>query len=376
VPPVFFHVIPGFLKGETLLEEKGGKWRRVIVEKPFGRDLDSARALNGSLLQCLKEEQIYRIDHYLGKETVQNILVYRFANGTTEPIWNRRYIDHVQITVAESLGVEGRAGYYEEAGALRDMVPNHLLVLLGFIAMEPPSSFEAETLRQETVKVLRAVQPLAEDEMDRLAVRGQYGEGILESGKKALSYRKEEGVDPRSKTETFAAVRLMIDNWRWAGVPFYLRTGKRLRRRSTEVAIQYKPAPVRMFCDTPVNKVLPNILVLKIQPEEEIEFTFGAKVPGPSMSIGSVEMEFRYDDHFGATPRTGYETLIYDCMSGDPTLFRRSEAVEVGWELVQPILDAWDAVEPRDFPNYVSGSSGPALADRLLAGEGRSWRPV
>jgi len=375
VPPIFFHVIPACLNEVGLVTQEDETWRRVIVEKPFGRDLDSARALNRDLLQVLAEEQIYRIDHYLGKETVQNILVYRFANGTTEPVWNRRYIDHVQITVTESLGVEERAGYYETSGALRDMVPNHLLVLLGIIAMEPPSSFEAETLRLEATKVLRSIQPLDPDELEVQAVRGQYGEGTMASGKSVPAYRAENRVDPASATETFVAMRLMIDNWRWAGVPFYLRTGKRLRRRSTEVAIQYKPAPVRMFCDTPVDELLPNTLVLKIQPEEEIEFAFGAKVPGPSMQIGNVEMDFRYADYFGDKPRTGYETLIYDCMTGDPTLFRRSEGVEMGWELVQPLLDAWSAQEPKDFPNYAAGSSGPALADKLLARDGRKWRP-
>jgi glucose-6-phosphate 1-dehydrogenase len=375
-PPVFFHVIPACLGREGLLAEEDDAWRRVIVEKPFGRDLDSAKALNRDLLKCLAEEQIYRIDHYLGKETVQNILVYRFANGTTEPVWNRRYIDHVQITVAETLGVEGRAGYYEKSGALRDMVPNHLLVLLGITAMEPPGSFEAETLRQEATKVLRSIQPFSLENLETQAVRGQYDEGTMQGGQKVRAYRNEPGVRPTSGTDTYVAMKLMIDNWRWAGVPFYLRTGKRLRRRCTEIAIQYKHAPVRMFCDTPVDEVRPNVLVLKIQPEEEIEFTFGAKVPGPSMHIGDVEMDFRYADYFGDTPRTGYETLIYDCMTGDPTLFRRSEGVQMGWELVQPLLDAWGDREPKEFPNYASGTSGPAAADELLGRGGRKWRPI
>jgi glucose-6-phosphate 1-dehydrogenase len=376
VPPIFFHVIPACLNEVGLVTQEDESWRRVIIEKPFGRDLDSARALNRDLLQCLAEEQIYRIDHYLGKETVQNILIYRFANNTAEPIWNRHYIDHVQITVAESLGVEERAGYYETSGALRDMIPNHLLVLLGIISMEPPASFEAEALRLEGTKLFRAIQPFALDELEVHAVRGQYGQGTMATGKSVPAYREENRVDPASATETFVAMRLMIDNWRWAGVPFYLRTGKRLRRRCTEVAIQFKPAPVRMFSDTPVDELLPNTLVLKIQPEEEIDFTFAAKVPGPSMRIGNVEMDFRYADYFGDTPRTGYETLIYDCMTGDPTLFRRSEGVEMGWELVQPLLDAWSDQEPKDFPNYAAGSSGPALADKLLARDGRKWRPI
>jgi glucose-6-phosphate 1-dehydrogenase len=374
-PPVFFHVIPACLHREGLAAQEDGMWRRVIVEKPFGRDLDSAKALNRDLLKCLAEEQIYRIDHYLGKETVQNILVYRFANGTTEPVWNRRYIDHVQITVGETLGVEERAGYYEKSGALRDMVPNHLLVLLGVMAMEPPGSFDAETLRQEATKVFRSIQPFSLENLEAQAVRGQYGEGTMQ-GEKVRAYRDEPGVEPASGTETFVAMKVMIDNWRWAGVPFYLRTGKRLRRRCTEIAIQYKHAPILMFRDTPVERIKPNVLVLKIQPEEEIEFTFGAKVPGPSMHIGNVEMDFRYADYFGDSPRTGYETLIYDCMTGDPTLFRRSEGVQMGWELVQPLLDAWGDREPREFPNYASGTAGPAAADGLLARDGRKWRPI
>jgi glucose-6-phosphate 1-dehydrogenase len=375
-PPVFFAEIPTRLAEAGLTREKGGRWRRVIVEKPFGRDLASARKLNRDLLANLEEDQIYRIDHYLGKETVQNIIAYRFANSTTEPLWNRNYIDHIQITVAESLGVEERAGYYDRAGALRDMIPNHLLVVLGVVAMEPPVSLDADDVRLEGVRLMNAIQPFAEEDVPNVAVRGQYGKGVTPDGREMPAYRGEPGVDPESRTETYAALKIMIDNWRWSGVPFYLRTGKRLARRHTEIAVQYKRPPYAIFRHTTVEELAPNVLVLRIQPNEGIEFGFGAKVPGAHMGLGSVEMDFCYADYFGSAPSTGYETLIYDCMCGDATLFRQRGGVESGWEIMQPVLDAWTDRPPEDFPNYAAGSDGPAAADELLARDGRKWRPI
>ncbi|MGF1613715.1 MAG: glucose-6-phosphate dehydrogenase [Gammaproteobacteria bacterium] len=375
-PPRFFAAIVEHLGEVGLTRQEQDRWRRVIVEKPFGHDLESARALNRDIHRFLTEDQIYRIDHYLGKETVQNILVYRFANGITEPIWNRRYVDHVQITVAEPLGVEHRAGYYEEAGALRDMVSNHLVALLAVTAMEPPNSFDADAVRDEKAKVLRAIQPLSPEDVLTQAVRGQYGAGMLPSGEPLVAYRSEPGVAPESRTETYVALKLIIDNWRWAGVPFYLRTGKRLPIAYTEIAIQFKRAPFVLFRDTPVDHLSPNVLVLRIQPAEGIEMTFGAKVPGPTMRLGNVHMDFCYSDYFGGTPGTGYESLIYDCMNGDATLFKRADNVEAGWALVEPILDVWSALPSRSFPNYPAGSWGPPEADTLLRKDGRQWRPI
>lgn len=375
-PPSFFAGIVAHLGEVGLTRQEQGRWRRVIIEKPFGHDLDSARTLNRDIQRFLTEDQIYRIDHYLGKETVQNILVYRFANGITEPIWNRRYVDHVQITVAEPLGVEHRAVYYEEAGALRDMVPNHLVALLAATAMEPPNSFDADAVRDEKAKVLRAIQPLSPEDVLTQAVRGQYGAGALPGGKPISGYRFEPGVAPDSRTETYVALKLMIDNWRWAGVPFYLRTGKRLPLAYTEIAIQFKRAPFVLFRDTPVDHLSPNVLVLRIQPAEGIEMTFGAKVPGPAMRLGNVHMDFCYADYFGGFPGTGYESLIYDCMNGDATLFKRADNVEAGWALVEPILDVWGALPSRSFPNYPAGTWGPPEADELLRKDGRQWRQI
>jgi glucose-6-phosphate 1-dehydrogenase len=376
-PPGFFAEIAARLAGAGLLNEAGDHWRRVVVEKPFGRDLGSALELNRQLHQVLHEHQIYRIDHYLGKETVQNILAFRFANSTIEPIWNRRYIDHVQITVAESLGVEQRGGYYEQAGALRDMIPNHLLALLAVVAMEPPTSFGAEAIRDEQTKVLRAIQPIGHDEVLAATVRGQYGVGALPGIGRVPAYRGEPKVAPDSNTETYAAMRLMIDTWRWAGVPFYLRTGKRLPGRFTEVVIQYMHAPNFMFRDSLVKRenVPANSLVLRIQPDEGIGLNFNAKVPGPTTHLGTVDMDFSYDEHFSATPTTGYETLLYDCMTGDATLFKRADNIEAAWALMDPVLDVWSALPARDFPNYAAGSWGPEAAEQLLARDGRSWRP-
>jgi glucose-6-phosphate 1-dehydrogenase len=371
--PDFFSLIVQQLGAAGLAREGNGHWRRVILEKPFGHDLDSARVLNQEIRKVLNEKQIYRIDHYLGKETVQNIMVFRFANGILEPIWNRRYIDHVQITVAEDIGVEQRGGYYNEAGALRDMVPNHIFQLISLTAMEPPISFEADAVRDEQVKILHAIQPILPEEVLRYAVRGQYGEGII-GGERVPGYRSELGVPPNSVTETFVALKLHIDNWRWAGIPFYIRTGKRLPRRVTEVAIQFKRAPFVLFRKTPVEHLRPNLLVLHIQPDEGISLSFGAKVPGPLVRLGTVDMDFQYEDYFGSTQSTGYETLLYDCMLGDATLFQRADMVEASWSVVAPILDVWKALPPRNFPNYAAGTWGPQEADDLMSREGREWR--
>ncbi|MGE5647639.1 MAG: glucose-6-phosphate dehydrogenase [Acidobacteriota bacterium] len=371
--PSLFPEIVEHLGAAGLMGESGGHWRRVVIEKPFGHDLASARALDAQIAAVLKESQIYRIDHYLGKETVQNILVFRFANGIFEPIWNRRYIDHVQITVAESLGVEQRGAYYEQAGALRDMVPNHILQLVTLTAMEPPISFQADAVRDEQTKILHAIQPLAPEDVLTRAVRGQYGEGSVEGIGPVAAYRAEPNVAPDSRTDTFVALKLSIDNWRWADVPFYLRTGKRMANRVTEIAIQFHRAPFVLFRDTPVERLTPNLLVLHIQPGEGISLRFGAKVPGPIVHVGSVNMDFNYVDYFGREPSTGYERLLYDCMVGDATLFRRADMVEAGWAVVQPVVDVWAALPPRKFPNYAAGTWGPKEADDLIERDHRRW---
>jgi len=371
--PDYFGPIVEHLADAGLMTEEDGHWRRVIVEKPFGRDLDSAVALNAQLLKVASEKQIYRIDHYLGKETVQNILAFRFANGIFEPIWNRRYIDHVQISVAETVGVEKRGGYYDQAGTLRDMVPNHIMQLITLTSMEPPISFQADAVRDEQAKILHAIQPLSAEEVLRRTVRGQYGEGVVD-GQRLPAYRAEDGVPPDSRTETFVAMKLLIDNWRWADVPFYLRTGKRLPARNTHIVIQFRRAPFVLFRDTPVENLMPNQLVLHIQPEEGISLRFAAKVPGPIMRLGGVDMNFEYEDYFGQQPSTGYERLLHDCMIGDPTLFQRADMVEAGWSIVSPLLDVWKALPPRNFPNYAAGTWGPKEADELLERDGRRWR--
>jgi glucose-6-phosphate 1-dehydrogenase len=371
VPSLFTEVIQ-HLGASKLVQESDGRWRRVVIEKPFGHDLESARALNKEIRQVLSEKQIYRIDHYLGKETVQNILVFRFSNGIFEPIWNRRYVDHVQITVAESLGVEQRGGYYEHAGALRDMVPNHILQLITLTAMEPPVSFEADAVRDEQAKILHAIQLLTPEEVLRRAVRGQYGPGTIDGGR-VPGYRSEPHVSPDSQIETFVAVKFCIDNWRWADVPFYIRTGKRLSKRLTEVAIQFRRAPLVLFRETPVDQLTPNLLVLHIQPDEGISLRFGAKVPGAMVHVGSVNMDFNYEDYFGKEPSTGYERLLHDCMTGDATLFQRADMVEAGWSAIEPVLDVWRALPPRSFPNYSAGSWGPREADELLERDQRHW---
>jgi glucose-6-phosphate 1-dehydrogenase len=373
--PSFFGTIVDHLGASELICEKNGQWRRVVFEKPFGSDLESAKGLNRQVLKVLKETQVFRIDHYLGKETVQNILVFRFGNGIFEPIWNRRYIDHVQITVAETVGVEQRGGYFDAAGTLRDMVPNHLFQLVSLTSMEPPISFSSESVHDEQSKILHAIQPLSSEDVLHCAVRGQYDAGILD-GEHVPAYRAEEGVPTDSRTETSVALKLQIDNWRWADVPFYLRTGKRMPVRHTEIAIQFKRAPFVLFRDTPVSRLKHNQLVIHIAPDEGISLRFGAKIPGAQMRIGSVEMDFNYSDYFGTEPNTGYEVLLYDCIRGDQTLFQRADMVEAGWSVVSPVLDVWKALPPRDFPNYPAGSWGPPEADELITRDGRSWRRI
>jgi glucose-6-phosphate 1-dehydrogenase len=372
-PPDAFAPISRELGRTGLLKEENGAWRRLVVEKPFGTDLASAKALNETLLKIVTEHQIYRIDHYLGKETVQNILVLRFANGMFEPIWNRNHIDHVQITVDEQLGVGHRGSFYDATGALRDMVPNHLFQLLSLVAMEPPTRFDAHAVRQEKADVLAAIQPQSETEALRNSVRGQYLGGKV-GDTDIPDYRKTEDVKPESTTETYAALKLMIDNWRWAGVPFYLRTGKALGTKRTEVAIKFKQAPFAMFNCTTVEALAENYLVISVEPTEGIALQFNTKVPGPTITIDGVEMKFRYKDYFKAEPATGYETLIYDCMIGDNILFQRADSVEAGWKAVQPFLDAWKKAGAKGLESYKAGSEGPPSAEELLRRDGRSWR--
>jgi glucose-6-phosphate 1-dehydrogenase len=374
IMPDFFAEVIRRLDTAGLAKETDSLRRRVIIEKPFGHDLASARTLNQEIRKILTERQIYRIDHYLGKETVQNIMAFRFANGFFEPIWNRQYIDHVQISAAETVGVEHRAGYYEGAGALRDMIPNHLFQLLTLTAMECPVSFDADAVRDEQAKVIHGIQPLTNDSVLAQTVRGQYGEGVL-SGQRVPAYRAEEGVAPDSRTETYAALRLMIDNWRWADVPFYLRTGKRLARRFTEIAIQFRRPPFMLFRRTAVGELQPNRLVLNIQPDEGISLSFQAKVPGGFMKLGTVDMDFEYADYFGETQTTGYERLVYDAMCGDATLYQRADMVEASWKVIGPIQDMWAAVPPPNFPNYAAGSWGPEEADQLVSATGGWHRP-
>lgn len=348
-------------------------WRRIIVEKPFGHDLPTAQELNRQISEYFTEEEIYRIDHYLGKETVQNILVFRFANGIFEPIWSRRYVDHVQITVAESLGVEERASYYDNAGALRDMVQNHMMQLLTLVAMEPPTAFEAQAVRDEKSKILRAIKPFMVPEVANNVVRGQYGPGAI-FGKPVPGYRHEDGVPPDSMTETFVASRFFVDNWRWSGVPFYLRHGKRLPKRRTEIAIQFKPAPLALFGHTAADELQPNVLVLHIQPDEGISIQFQSKLPGQSIRLRSVEMAFQYGTAFGVEAADAYERLIFDCVLGDSTLFTRRDEVELMWKLATSILEAWQMLPAPTFPNYPAGSWGPSAADQLIERDGRTWR--
>jgi glucose-6-phosphate 1-dehydrogenase len=371
-PPESYTTIIQNLGAAGLARPAAGSWVRIIVEKPFGRDLTSARALDAEIHKVFDESQVYRIDHYLGKETVQNILVFRFANGIFEPLWNHRYIDHVQITVAESVGVEGRGGYYEQAGALRDMVQNHLMQLLTLTAMEPPAGYRAEAVRDEKVKVLRSIKPIAPYEVLESTVRGQYGAGVS-SGNPVPGYREEGGVAPTSATETYVALRFFIDNWRWAGVPFFLRTAKRAPKRVSEIAIQFRQVPMMLFDNGPLSDIDPNVLAMKIQPDEGISLRFSSKVPGQSNQIRPVTMDFRYNSSFGVESPEAYERLLLDALLGDSTLFTRSDEVEASWSLITPLHQGWEDAPPSEFPNYEAGSWGPKAADELL-GAGRQWR--
>lgn len=376
-PPSFYADIISRLGAHQLVTDTakpGEKWSRCIIEKPFGHDLQSALDLNASIHQVLKEEQIYRIDHYLGKETVQNILAFRFANSFIEPIWNRRYVDHVQITAAETLGVEHRGGYYEQAGALRDMFQNHLLQLLATVAMEPPVRYAGSSVRDRKADVLKAIVPINPENLGETAVRGQYGPGII-NDQSVPGYRQEEGVNPNSTTETYAAIKLYVDNWRWADVPFYIRSGKRMPNKVTEIVIQFRRVPHLFFHLTPEDQMEPNILTMRIQPDEGIALRFGAKQPGPEMHLRQVQMNFSYTDAFRVEPATAYETLLLDAMEGDPTLFNRADQVETAWGVIEPLIDIWKATKPfQPFPNYGAGTWGPSAADALLAKDGRAWR--
>ncbi len=351
-------------------------WTKIIVEKPFGHDLQSARALNDLVHEVFHEDQVFRIDHYLGKETVQNILVFRFANGIFEPIWNRDHVDHVQITVAESVGVEGRGGYYEEAGTIRDMVSNHMLQLLALTTMEPPAAFDAQAVRDEKTKVLRAIHPWQHREENReFTIRGQYGPGWVE-GNSVPGYREEHNVDPHSLTDTFVAMKLYVDNWRWAGVPFYLRTGKALPKRVTEIAVQFNRAPFSMFRQTATSSIEPNVMAMRIQPDEGIVLKFGAKVPGPDIAIRSVNMDFLYGASFDVQVADAYERLILDCLLGESTLFTREDEVQAQWTLVDSIIESWKQQPEPKFPNYTAGTWGPEAANRFIERDGRSWRKL
>jgi len=371
--PIIRHLgAAGLARRQDIYFNQPEGWNRIVVEKPFGRDIETARALNAEIGRVFSERQIYRIDHYLGKETVQNVLAFRFANILFEPVWNRQYVDHVQITVAESIGVEGRGGFYEDAGALRDMVQSHILQLLAVVAMEPPALFNGNALRDEKVKVLRAVVPPTGEEVANKTVRGQYEAGYV-GGRAAEAYRDEKGVRPGSRTETYVAMELGIDNWRWAGVPFYLRTGKRLPRRVTEIAIQFKHVPHLMFQSVGELDLSPNVLSMRIQPDEGIALKFAAKVPGPSTQLRPVRMDFLYGSSFGEAGPDAYERLLLDAMLGDPTLFARRDEVDTAWALMQPILNAWDDHGQPVYP-YESGTWGPSRADAMLRRENREWR--
>jgi glucose-6-phosphate 1-dehydrogenase len=359
--------------GLTRQTERG--FRRIVIEKPFGADLPSAQALNTRILKIVDERQLYRIDHFLGKETVQNIMVLRFANGIFEPIWNRKHIDHVQITAAETVGVEHRGRFYDATGALRDMVPNHMFQLLAMTAMEAPNSFDADAVRSEKAKVIEAVRRWSPEQATKNAVRGQYDAGVVR-GQAVRPYRQEPDVARDSNTETYLALKLMIDNWRWTDVPFYIRTGKSMAVRRTEIAIQFKRAPDVLFRQTPAGHLAPNFMVFRIQPNEGVSLRFAAKTPGRTVQITEVAMDFRYADYFDAEPCTGYETLIYDCLIGDPTLFQRADNIEAGWGAVQPFIDARAAANGNEVHLYRAGSSGPDAADALLARDNRQWLPL
>jgi glucose-6-phosphate 1-dehydrogenase len=372
-PSLALAIVNGLSAAGLAAEQKG--WSRIVFEKPFGRDLDSARALNAMIAQVFAEHQVYRIDHYLGKEAAQNILVFRFGNSLFEPVWTRTCVDYVEITAAETQGVGTRAGYYEEAGALRDMVANHLLQLLTLTAMEPPVEFDADAVRDEKMRVLRSIHPMTPKEVGERTVRGQYGAGEID-GQRVPAYRDEPGVAPESSAETYAAVEFRVDNWRWSGVPFYVRTGKRLARSITEIAVHFKRTPQALFARTPEDHIEPNVIVLRIQPDEGIIVSFGAKLPGAEMHTGTVRMDFCYQKAFGVRLPAAYETLLLDVMLGDATLFIRRDEVEAQWRLITPIEEAWASQKPPDFPDYAAGSEGPVAADELLARNGHRWSPL
>jgi glucose-6-phosphate 1-dehydrogenase len=371
--PAFFGTIAEKLGAAGLLEESDGTFRRVCIEKPFGHDLPSARALNAKLLDVMAETQIYRIDHFLGKETVQNIMTTRFANNLLEAVWNHRYIDHVQITAAETVGVEKRGKYYDATGAMRDMVPNHLFQLLAAVGMEPPNSFGAEAVRTEKAKVIEAIRQVKPGEIASFSARGRYAEGQV-NGEDVAAYAAEPNVDPNGSTETYVALKLFVDNWRWAGVPFYLRTGKRLTARDTEIVIAFKPAPYAMFQDTDAQRLPPNTMVIQIQPDEGVGLSLSAKKPGPRISIVPVNLDFTYAEEFKVGRSTGYETLLYDMLIGDQTLFQRADMIESGWAAVQPFIDAW--AKGGRVETYEAGSAGPIGAERLIGNDGRFWHRI
>jgi glucose-6-phosphate 1-dehydrogenase len=377
VPPGIYRETIDHLSGSGIaprvMQRSARPWARVVIEKPFGHDLESARTLNQDVGRAFAEHQVYRIDHYLGKETVQNLMVFRFANSIFEPVWNRHHIHHVQITAAETVGVEHRAGYYEDAGVVRDMFQNHLLQLLSLTAMEPPVAFQADAVRDEKIKVLRAIRRFSAAEMHDYAVRGQYGPGSIE-GEAVPGYRQEPDVDPGSDTATWAGLRLLVDNWRWQGVPFFLRSGKRMPRRVTEIAIQFREPPQLMFPLEQVETLRPNVIAIRVQPEEGISLSFDIKVPGVGVRTTAARMDFSYAEAFGPATHSAYETLLLDCMAGDATLFTRGDAVEAAWEVVDPVIAAWHDKDPAHFPNYAAGTWGPDVADELIARDGARWR--
>ena len=375
VQPKFFASIIEKLKKHNLIYDihtEHAKWSRVIIEKPFGRDLKSAAALQNDIEQHLDESQVYRIDHYLGKETVQNLLVFRFANSIFESLWNYKHIDHVQITVGEDIGIGTRGHFFEDLGLLRDIVQNHMMQLLSLVAMEPPVNLSADSIRDEKVKVLESIRPFTKSDFDQEIVRGQYGAGSI-NGESVPGYREEKDVAPKSNIETYVALRLFIDNWRWAGVPFYLRSGKRLPKRNSEIAIIFKDAPGVLF-QRDGQKNCPNVLAMRIQPDEGISMRINCKIPGPAIPIQAVKMDFRYGSYFGKTPPEAYERLIWECIVGDSTLFARSDEVAESWKIFTPVLDYWASHPAKDLPNYASGSWGPKCADEMIERDGRSWR--